>query len=432
MKTNGIMFTRLAVALFVLPALFLWTVGARYVSAAPARQAGPQTFTAYLGHEIFTEPGQKSSWQAWRFYPENITVNAGDTIVWKHNGGVDPHTVSFLGPDNKVPDFALPPTGSPPKVEVNPSVVLRQGAAEYDGTAYANSGVMASDIPGPKEYELTFTKPGTYKFICLVHAWQLPDGTILGMQGQLTVQAEGSPLPQTPGQVEADAKAMMSADEKAATQAEPEAKKQAVSSSPGPNGTMVHHVNSGYQLRVGTLGGVLDYMRFSPKEIEISVGDTVEWSGARPTSFHNVIFGDEPDVLLIEPQAAGPPKVFANPSVFGPMGSKLHMGTGVYSSGILNGPEGLPSPGSVTNYSLTFSQPGRFEYVCGVHYHNGMDGYVVVRAITGGGGQPGMPNTGSPLDWLMAPAAVASALVLLAGIALRMRRIRRMVQSNSQ
>src|SRR5687768_11511889 len=102
MKINSIIFKarRLAIALFVLVALLVSAAGARYVSAAPVEQTGPQTFTAYLGHEIFTEPGEKSSWQAWRFYPENITVNAGDSIAWKHDGGVEVHTVTLLGPDS--------------------------------------------------------------------------------------------------------------------------------------------------------------------------------------------------------------------------------------------------------------------------------------------------------------------------------------------
>ena len=424
MKTKDVVLkrTRLAIALLLLPALLVSMVGARYVSAAPAQQAVPHTFTAYMGNEIFTEPGEKSSWQAWRFYPENITVNAGDLIAWKHNGGVEAHTVTLLGPVNKVPDFPLPPAGSPPRIEANPLVVLPQGPAEYDGSAYVNSGVVSSDIPGPKEYKLTFTKPGTYIFLCQVHGGQAPDGTLVGMVGQVTVQSAGSALPKTPAQVEADAKAMMSADETAAAQAEPDAKEQAVSSKPGPNGTMVHHVNTGYQLPVGTLGAVLDYMRFTPENIEINVGDTVEWSSSTPTGFHNVVFGEEPDALQIEPQPAGPPKVFLNTDVFAPVGAKVHTGTGVYSSGILTGPQGPPFPGAGTTYSLKFNQPGRFEYVCALHYHNGMDGRVVARAVTSGGAQPGMPSTGSPLDWLMASAAVASALVLFAGMVLRMRR----------
>ena len=112
-----------------------------------------------------------------------------------------------------------------------------------------------------------------------------------------------------------------------------------------------------------------------------------------------------------------------------PVGGTTHTGTGVYGSGIINGPQGPPFPGAVTSYSLTFSQPGRYEYVCALHYHNGMDGHVTVQAMTTGGGQPGMPRTGSPTEWLLALGSVAGALILLAGMALRVRRARRFGKS---
>ena len=420
---------RLLAALLVLPVVALNAMGLTQALAAPAKQAGPQTFTVYMGHEIFTEAGEKSSWQADRFYPESITINAGDSIVWKHDAGVEPHTVTLTGPDNKVPELALPPAGSPPRLEVNPMILLPQGPAEYDGSAYVNSGIIAADIPGPKEYKLTFTKPGTYRFFCAIHAGQAPDGSIVGMVGEVTVQEVGSALPKTPEQVEADAKAMMSADEQAAAQAEPEANRQAVSSKPGPNGTTIYHVNTGYQIPAGNMGAVLDYMRFSPEDIRINVGDTVEWSSPTPTNFHDVVFGEEPESILIEPQPSGPPKGFLNPDAFMPAGGTTYSGNGLYSSGIINGPQGPPFPGAVTSYSLTFSQPGRYEYVCALHYHNGMQGYVTVQAMTGGGGQPGMPRTGSSSGWLWALGSLAGALVLLAGIALRVRRSHRSGES---
>ncbi|MDQ6694544.1 MAG: hypothetical protein M3014_09010 [Chloroflexota bacterium] len=440
-------YSRLVPALITGTVLMMSVAGIHPVSAAPAQQAGAQTFTAMMGNEIFTEQGKKSSWQADRFYAENITVNVGDTVKWKHNAGLEPHTVTFLGAANKFPDFALPecngapcpppppgaqPGGPPPpgvtiKLQLNPQVALKQGGATYDGTAYTNSGVMSSDNPGPKEYSLSFTKPGTYTYVCAVHAGQLPDGTIVGMQGKITVQAEGSAYPKTAAQSEAEGKDMMAADEKLARDAEPKAKSEMITTKPGPNGTLVHHVNVSYSLSFPTYA--LDYMRFAPDDIVINEGDTVEWSSPTPHTFHNVLLGEEPEAIQVEPQQAGPPKFYANSDVFMPVGPNpsTYSGSGLHSSGIIVGPEDGPGLG-VPSYSLSFTQPGRYEYICGLHYHNGMDAHVTVQARTGGGqpaggGQPvGMPSTGGNFAWTLWSLLASSLFLALSGLALRFRK----------
>ena len=418
----------------VMPMMLISAAGTGSIAAAPAMQAGPTTFDAAVGHEIFTEPGEKSSWQAIRFYPEDITVNVGDSIKWKFDAGVEPHTVSFLS-GGEFPPFVSPECngqpcpppppgggGGPPppgvtiKLRVNPIIAFPQGGNSYDGTGIANSGVVASDIPGPKEYSLSFTKAGTYTFVCLIHAVQLPDGTIAGMQGKVTVQAAGSAYPKTNAQVQAEAQAMMAADEQEARAAEPEAKTKMVTTRPGDNGTTVHHVNAGYQITKQTY--VIDYMRFAPSDISINVGDTVEWSSPTEHNFHNVLFGEEPEALIVEPQPAGPPKLYFNTTVALPSGTTDYAGSGLYSSGIIVGTEDPPEAGA-QGYALTFSQPGRFEYICGLHYHNGMDGNVVVNARTGG--QPGMPTTGNPDNWSVVMALLVALATTLAGLSLRLR-----------
>lgn len=414
-------YTRVIASLMVTPMLIMSVAGIRPAVAAPAEQpAGAQTFNATVGHEIFTEEGKKSSWQAIHFYPENITVNAGDSIMWKFDSGVEPHTVSFLS-GAKLPDFVTPapqPAG-PPKLEVSPAIVYPQGGKSYDGTGIASSGIVAADIPGPKEYTLSFTKPGTYTFVCLVHAAQLPDGTIIGMQGKVTVQAAGSSYPKTNAQVQAEAAAMMAEDEQEAMAAEPEAKTKMVTTRPADDGTTIHHVNTGYQIAKQTY--TIDYMRFAPSDINISVGDTVEWSSPTPHNFHNVLFGEEPEVFVFEPQAAGPPKVYLNPVVAFPSEQTEHTGSGLYNSGTIVGPEDPPQAG-VPGYALTFSSPGRFEYICAYHYHNGMDGHVVVAAHTGGG-TPGMPSTGDGDNTVPLLVVIAGLVLASAGFGLRLRRV---------
>ena len=97
-----------------------------------------------------------------------------------------------------------------------------------------------------------------------------------------------------------------------------------------------------------------------------------------------------------------------------------------------------PDPMTVKSYSLKFTQPGRYEYICIPHYPMGMDATVVVEATSAGAAAPGdganataggtdgmaagMPSTGSGSEagWLL--AAVAAALLLaLSGAVVRLR-----------
>jgi plastocyanin len=416
-------------AVLVLPWLAISAFGARYVSAAesaqPAAQPAAQTFPVLMGAEYFTEEGEKASWNSYRFYPENLTINVGDTIQFRHNSGLDPHTATFLGPMTQLPSFFVMPEGPqqgppPPRLEVNPAIVFPQGGNTYDGSTFTSSGVIAADVPGPKEYSVSFPKAGTYQFICLVHTEQFPDGTRRPMVGTVTVQAAGSAYPMTPAQIEAAARSAIEADRAVVTASEPKAKTPAVETRTGENGAMIHRVNAGYVAPASNNIDDIDNLRFSPKVLTINVGDTVEWAAPTEHNFHNVLFGEEPTLFNFEPQPAGPPKVYVPTEVFFPFGPNVHTGTGVYSSGVIRGTGDPPGPFN-KSYSLTFTQPGRYEYICALHYNQGMDGTIVVQARTGGT-TVGMPRTGSTggTEWFLATLA-AALLMAGAGVALRLR-----------
>ncbi len=423
----------------LLPSMLISLAGFGSAAAAPAAQAGPTDWTATAGHQIFTEAGEKPSWQAMHFYPETLTINAGDTITWKFDGGPEPHTVTFMAGEKGIPGLIAgpppggggppgggPPGGGPPgplpaRVPANPLVFFPAGGTSYDGKVYTNSGVIAADTPGPKQYKLAFPTAGTYEYVCLLHAFVDPaTGGIIGMKAKVVVQAAGSALPKTQAQVDADAKAQMAAQESRAKSEEADLLKEAQATTPGANGTSVHKIQVGYTVQEP--GMMLDYQRFLPKGITIQQGDTIEWAEPSP-NFHNVVFGGEPEVFIVEPQPNGPPQAFVNVEALAPAGGNHHTGTGFYNSSILLAPGepagALPFPQVVT-YSLTFDQAGRYEYVCAVHYHNGMDGTVTVAARTGGG--VGMPRTGSSSIWLIIAGLVFGLVASFGGLALRKRK----------
>jgi plastocyanin len=426
--------------LLILPTLAALALSALLVHqamASPTQQASGKNWSALVGAQVYTEgEGSKPSWQMEKFYPITITINVSDTITWKFNSGFEPHTVTFLAgaqiPEALIPDpDAGQSQGGPPALIVNPQVLLPAGGNSFDGSAFTSSGIVAEDVPGPKEYTLSFTKAGTYDYVCLLHAGAGPDGVIQGMKATVVVLDAGAALPLTPEQVVAAENAAIEVDRKAA------ADKQATLPQPpaattNADGSMTHHAYVGY----AELGpnSIMEYQRFWPENLNINQGDTVSWS--LPTGgFHTVTFGEEPELFNIEPQASGPPKAKINPLVF-PAGGTTHTGTGYYNSGPLAGPDDPPEAGPKT-YSLTFAQAGRYEYICIPHYHLGMDATVTVLARTGGGtgggtggetgggNVPGMPTTGNADNWTpLALAALLAVLTLGAGLALRKRATR--------
>jgi plastocyanin len=64
----------------------------------------------------------------------------------------------------------------------NPKVAFPSGRHTYNGTGFVSSGILALNAPQnskvPPTYRLTFTRPGTYQYDCLVHP---------NMEGSITV-----------------------------------------------------------------------------------------------------------------------------------------------------------------------------------------------------------------------------------------------------
>jgi plastocyanin len=135
--------------------------------------------TAYISPMVGTLPGAAS---VIRFVPEALTIKVGDTVQWVMRDPIELHTITFSGGDQP-PDLVTPepqPQG-PPKLYFTPKTVVRIGGTAQVGGGFNNSGFMAFDAPGPRTYSLTFTRPGTYTYWCVVHVPQ-------GMKGVINVE----------------------------------------------------------------------------------------------------------------------------------------------------------------------------------------------------------------------------------------------------
>ncbi|SHK22389.1 cupredoxin domain-containing protein [Alicyclobacillus tolerans] len=133
-------------------------------------------------------PMTKSGVMAMSFFPNVITIDAGDSITFEGVG----HTVSFPGINGTLPSA------------LSPQAQLPAGGSTYNGSTFTSSGLLMG-----KPYTLTFTKPGVYPYYCLLHP---------GMMGVVIVNPAGTPYPLTQAQYNAQAQAEEQADFNSANQ----------------------------------------------------------------------------------------------------------------------------------------------------------------------------------------------------------------------
>src|SRR5581483_9288493 len=95
--------------------------------------------------------------QALAFLPNELWVHAGDSVTWAFPTD-EPHTVTFLAPNQVRPPF---PVGCPP----GPPPGTTPDGSSFPTTPCVNSGVL---LGGPT-YTVSFPTPGNFKLVCLLH-----------------------------------------------------------------------------------------------------------------------------------------------------------------------------------------------------------------------------------------------------------------------
>jgi plastocyanin len=371
--------------LFVLLALVLGAPpdGPDRLTTAEAQQAiAPRTVTVLVG-------GGHDTVVLDSYFPRILRVRAGDTVVWKFNGDENHHlhTVTFSGgpftgpkfavaggaPGDDLPDFWVPVPGEAGEMMWNPAEAWptrHPGAPveKYEGKTYANSGHMrmhplVAGMPASREFSLTFTKPGVYRYACALHPH---------MHGVIDVAPAGAR--DVPSQSEIDRQARAETEhlftliEKGRTLA------QNVRSDPGPNGTTFWFVRAGVFDRSAEMGGLL--FEFAPKELTVKTGDTVIWQAVDP---HTITFNPAPPapvLFTVRARPDGPPFLVRNPLVWRPAKPVSVYDPAQYFN---SAPLGIITPQG-TSWALTFDSPGVYEYICALHHPMGMKGTITVVA----------------------------------------------------
>ena len=294
-------------------------------TVTPAGASGPLTWYAQAGGS-----DQNEALQALQFYPATITIDAGDSVTWRYPAG-EPHTVTFLGPKSSPP---------PPN---DPSAPAPAGGTTYDGSVYTSSGF----ILGGKTYTLTFPKPGTYTYYCLIHG---------EMVGKVIVQAAGAAYPTTVGAVQSQSVLSAAADLKSAS----DIVAQFPYTSGGPH--LVVGMSPGLGQQPPTNASVvrfLDGPSLTDTSVTVPVGTTVTWTSDDSNLPHTITFP-------VAGQALPNMDPFSPPS-----GGSTYDGSTLTNSGPLFGGQ---------SYSLTFTKAGTYTYHCLFHDDTeNMIGTIVVQ-----------------------------------------------------
>lgn len=95
-----------------------------------------------------------------RFVQPDVTVHVGDKVVFSNTGMDAPHTVTF----GTEPANVFAPSGDP---------------THFSG-GDLSSGIIPANAGPASSFEVTFTKAGTFKYICALHDY-------MGMVGEVTV-----------------------------------------------------------------------------------------------------------------------------------------------------------------------------------------------------------------------------------------------------
>ena len=336
-----------------------------------SQPADPSTYTVLVGAEGGSNMVDGTAHPRWAidsYYPKVIDVNEGDTVVWAQSSQ-ELHTVTFLNAGAAAEPFQIPESATSPRFIINPLTAFKVGAATYDGTGYHNSGIMDLSPVNAHEYKLTFTKAGTYNYLCSVHGSTAPDGSVVGMTGTVVVHPRGTARQKTPTQVVADAAARVLTDQAAALALEATAAQVPAPTVSG--GVTTYHVNLGYD------NNAFELMRFLPSDLTVHVGDRVIFTNPNMHAPHTVTFTSgaaAPALIQPEPQPSGPPLLVFNPIAVLPSGGTTYKGTGYLNSGVLSG-QMDPGPHSVT---FIFTAAGMFKYICVFHADMGMSAHVTV------------------------------------------------------
>ena len=133
------------------------------------------------GGEVIATAGGSDTLSVMRFKHAEITIHAGETVEWTNIDPITPHTITF----GTEPGNPIPPSSN---VSADADGALHATLTSTSDSAHSGFiqaapqdriGLPQSPL-GATRFRVTFTKPGSYPYICALH-------DVLGMKGKVRV-----------------------------------------------------------------------------------------------------------------------------------------------------------------------------------------------------------------------------------------------------
>ncbi len=178
----------------------------QFISQLPSLDSLPAPVTTLPDgsreHKVLAGIGTQKA-ELLYFHRPRLTISTGDTVTWSWEMTASPHNVLFIPEGKPVPELVLvePQPSGPPNIVFNPRAVLFTGDRVFDSTRLVNSGLRLNPVvPAPPsfpvgQFSLKFLEPGTYTYICALHAPQGMVGTITVTGDPVEPPSVGGPAP---------------------------------------------------------------------------------------------------------------------------------------------------------------------------------------------------------------------------------------------
>ncbi len=279
------------------------------------------------------------------FLPAEITVAAGTDVTWAWNGA-EPHSVTFLAPEQ-----TLPAPGADPSLFAPTAADI----GTYDGSAFVNTGLQPLGPQAPTPFVMSFASAGTYPYYCVIHPQMI---------GEVTVTEPGGDV-DTPRDV-AERRAAETEewlDEGRAAKAELVEADQVTSENADGSTT--------WTVVMGATTEHTDILAFSPTPAGVKAGDTVRFLNSSGAPHTASFFGEGAEVISdpTDPRTDAPAP--------GPSPQTLSS-AGFFNTGLLppDAPPGAGPPEAVRTYEYQVPDAGTYGYVCILHAPSGMAGAI--------------------------------------------------------
>jgi plastocyanin len=278
-----------------------------------------------------------------QYMPVKATVSVGQKVIWSWADTREPHSVTFFPPGQSAP----PPGSDPALFAPTPPT----GA--YDGSTMVNSGLLPLGPQAVPPFEMTFSKTGTYSYVCVIHPQMVGSITVAAGDAGETAAAVATRGEGEKGQWLAEGNEAFGKYQAAA-----------------PVKTKNRDGTTTWKLEMGTSTAHTDILAFAPIPAEVKKGDKVTFvnnSGAPHTAS---FFNQHPPILNPEDPAVGKPAP-------GPSPQKLNM-KDMFNTGVLppNAPPAAGPPEAARSFTFSVPTAGSYQYICIYHAPSGMAGEI--------------------------------------------------------